>query len=221
MDNLALARISGFDMDSFSRFAGDDNEELFALQKSVWWGHGYASALVQFLGPSISKYRECANSIGLIDPITMLLNTEYFLDTWLFIPFLEIISAYYRFVYGCQPPLPIFESELPKSNEEWIAHYKYFMHQEGEDFLTDYDFFPNIIHLIVIHNLPYAIELQKFLLLIVSRSYTNRIKEKYDKEISFLSQTELRALEQHENQFELLYRDEIINLIKKEKLDKS
>lgn len=206
-------------MADFSRFDGDDNDELFALQRSVWWGRGYESALVQFFDKSIWRYRDCAESIGLIDPITIILNRGCHFPEKLFSPFLEIISAYYRFIWGYQYRIPFPGETVLKTKDDWVNHYRNFIIQEGEYFSLDRDFFPNIIHLIVIQNLPYANDLQKYLLLIVSRRCNVRINERYDREIPFMSSGELDKLEKHNNQFEMLYRDEIVRLIQREKLD--
>jgi hypothetical protein len=206
-------------MPYFSRFIGDDNEELFKLQQSIWFGRGNNSVIYQFLEGSILHYRNCSQSIDLIDPITIILNRGCIFYNYLFVPFIEVISAYYRYIWGCQHHIPFPDYGVPQTEDEWVSHFRKFVVKEGVNFSKSHSFFPNIIHLIVIQNLPYALDLQKHLLLMTSRICNTHIQNLYNREIPFLRDKKLKILEEHEKRFEMLYRSEIINLIEKQKKD--
>lgn len=203
----------------FSRFDGDDNEDLFLLQRSIWYGRGYESVIVQFFQPSIDRYKNCTSSIRLVDPITIILNKGFIYENYIVLPFIELISAYYRFLYGYQFQLPFPNFDIPKTDGEWRSHYRNFMCKEGREYSENSEFFPEVIHLLVIQNLPYAIELQKHLLLLTSRICNKKIMDLYDREIPFVRSEELKQLEKSENQFERLFRNEIVRLIETNKED--
>jgi len=137
------------------------------------------------------------------------------------LPFIEVISAYYRFLYGYQYQLPYPNFNVPKTEDERRSHYRDFMCKQGREYSENREFFPEVIHFLVIQNLPYAIELQKHLLLLTSRICNKKIMDLYDREIPFVKDTELKELEKSENLFERLYRNEIVRLIETQKENSS
>ena len=201
----------------FSKFEGDNNKDLYEIQNSILSDPGGDSAIPLFLRPSISLYKKAMHFFELNDEITRIVSMGCPYKTYNCSPFIEIIEAYYRYIWGRQYYLDFPGYNIPKEKDDWIDHYKKFLIQEGNSF-SEWDyFFPSIIHLLAVQGLGYFFELRDHLLLIMNNSYTNNIRRVFDREISFLSPKQQARMLENEDNFVELNRDQIIELIIKNK----
>lgn len=142
-------------MASFSRFDGDDNEELYKIQFSVLYEVGYDSAIPIILKESISRYKNCMLVFEIHDEITRVIDRGCPYRTSYFRELIEIIAAYYRYIWGLQYHIEFPDYDIPKTKCDWLAHYKEFLHEEGKILSETHVFFPSIIHLLAIQDIPY------------------------------------------------------------------
>lgn len=206
-------------MASFSRFDGDNNEELYKLQFSILYDVGYDSAIPIILRESISRYKNCMYVFEIYDEITRVIDRGCPYKIWHFSEIIEIIAAYYRFMWGLQYHIEYPDFDIPKTESDWVAHYKEFLFKEGKILSETQVFFPSIIHLLAIQDIPYFYDLKKHLLLVMSDYYSDRVFRKFERKISFLSSEQRKELEEHEKNFVGLAREQILELIENQRTD--